>query len=349
MNPDLYNLSWKVSEEEYREDSAISYSTLSRFQREGFDKLDHLFDRIETPSLTFGSAVDALITGGEEEFANNFIVCEFPTISDNLQTIAKTLFNLYSKEHRTIETIDDEILAEIGANCDFYANAKYKNYRVKLIKENCQEYYNILYAAQGKKILNTETKKKVDDAVKALKESEATAFYFASDSPFDTDIQRFYQLKFKATFDEVNYRCMADLILVDHKNKEIHPIDLKTSGHSEWDFARSFVQWNYQIQARLYWRIIRWNLNQHPIFKDYTLKNYKFIVVNKETLTPLVWEFNDTQRVGDILSGRNGQILFKDPFVLGKELDFYLKNHPRVPVGINENEVNVLDKQLYLL
>ena len=344
--PNLKDISWQVDEPTYREDKALSYSTLARFHREGFGKLDHLFDKIETPSLTFGSAVDALITGGQEEFDANFIVCEFPPISDNLQTIAKTLFNLYSSEYRTIQEIPDDVLAEVGANCDFYANDKYKNYRVKLIKENCQEYYNIMYAAQGKKILSTEIKQKVDAAVKALKESEGTRRYFAPDSPFDDTIQHFYQLKFKATFNNVNYRCMADLIVVDHEHKQIFPIDLKTSGHSEWEFAQSFVQWNYQIQARLYWRIIRQNLDNHPVFKDYELMDYMFIVVNKDTLTPLVWGFKQTQVKGRLTTGRNAQITMEDPFTIGEELDYYLKNNPRVPKGISLVETNMLEKEL---
>ena len=57
----LYDISWKVSEPVYRADPALSYSTLSRYEREGFNNLDKLFDRLETPSLTFGSCVDTLI------------------------------------------------------------------------------------------------------------------------------------------------------------------------------------------------------------------------------------------------------------------------------------------------
>ena len=344
--PNLYDISWKVDEPTYREDPALSYSTLARFDREGFDKLDHLYDRIETPSLTFGSAVDTLITGSQEEFSDQFIIAEFPPISDNLQTIAKTLFSLYSNEHRTIDSIDDEILAEVGANCDFYSNPKYKNYRVKLIKENCQDYYNIMYAAQGKKILDSETAHKVSVVVRALKESPATSWYFMPDSPFNDAVQRFYQLKFKASFDDIDYRIMADLIVVDHENKEIIPVDLKTSSHTEWDFASSFVQWRYHIQARLYWRVLRKNLDAHPIFKDYTLKNYRFIVVNKETVTPLVWEFDKTQEDGQLEYGRNGQILFNDPFYLGKCLKYYLDRKPRVPIGIKLNDMNNLDNKL---
>jgi hypothetical protein len=191
MNPNLFNISWRVTEEEYRADPALSYSTLARFAREGFSKLNHLFDKIETPSLTFGSAVDSLITGGQEEFDKSFIVAEFPTISDNLQVIANTLFNNYSNNYRCINDIGDDIIAEVGAACGFYANDKYKNYRVKLIKEGCQEYYSLMYAAQGKTILDTDTKSQVDAAVNALKTHPSTQFYFQPDSPFEPNIQRF--------------------------------------------------------------------------------------------------------------------------------------------------------------
>ena len=68
----LKDISWDVTEDQYRADSALSYSTLSRFNREGFDNLAHLFDKIESPSLLFGSVVDTLLTGTEKEFEDRF-------------------------------------------------------------------------------------------------------------------------------------------------------------------------------------------------------------------------------------------------------------------------------------
>ena len=348
MIPNLYDISWKVDEPTYRNDKSLSYSTLARYSREGFNKLDRLFDQIDTPSLIFGSAVDALITGGQKEFDENFIVAEFPDISDNLQTITRILFDRYNNSFRRISDIDDEILAEVGKECNYYAGDNYKKTRVKKIKEECQEYYNIMYAARGKKILNTATKTQVDNAVRVLKEDIATKFYFAKDSPFN-GIQRFYQLKFKATLSGVDYRCMADLIVVDHKNKTIQPIDLKTSSHTEWNFFESFVQWSYHIQARLYWRIILYNVQRHPEFAGYTVLPYKFIVVNKFTLTPLVWDFEDTCTYGTLYYGKDKQIECRDPFELGKELHYYLTVHPNVPKGINVNGSNSLTRWLNTL
>ena len=50
VNKSLKDLSWQVSEEEYRADPALSYSTLAKYEREGFNNLDRLFDKIDTPS-----------------------------------------------------------------------------------------------------------------------------------------------------------------------------------------------------------------------------------------------------------------------------------------------------------
>ena len=74
----LYSISWRVDEPTYRADPALSYSTLAKYERSGFNDLEHLFDKLETPSLTFGSAVDSIITGGQEEFDERCMVAEFP-------------------------------------------------------------------------------------------------------------------------------------------------------------------------------------------------------------------------------------------------------------------------------
>ena len=136
------------------------------------------------------------------------------------------------------------------------------------------------------------------------------------------------------------------LLLTDHKKKIVYPIDLKTSSHTEWDFFESFVQWRYDIQARLYWRIIRFNMDLDPVYKDYTLADYRFIVVNKKTLTPLVWIFEDTQKRGTLTYGKNKQIELEDPFTLGNSLANYLSSRPAVPIGIEIQESNSITEWL---
>ena len=342
MKKSLSSISWDVSEETYRADPALSYSTLAKFERGGFNELGKLFDKVESPSLTFGSAVDSLITGGEAEFNERFIVAEFPSISDNLIQIAKTLHARYGESHRSVDTISDSILAEVGKECDFYANDKYANYRVKLIKEGCGEYYDLLFISTGKTILDTQTYSDVLNAVEALRVSENTREYFNGNDPFTPEIEMLYQLKFKATLNGIDYRCMFDGLKVDHINKTIQPIDLKTSFKKEWDFYKSFIEWNYQIQNRLYYRILLDNIKRDEYFKDFKILPYKDIVVNRYSLTPLVWDCDFTFAVGSLAFGANNQIIMRDPEVIGKELHHYLTKSPRVPMGVYVNKGNDL-------
>lgn len=223
----LYDISWQCDEPTYRADPALSYSTLAKFERKGrFNALPTLFDKDSSPSLTFGSLVDCLLTGSKEEFDAQFLVAEFPKISDNIQLIAQTLFakygkpvedtdNVFEEAHffATIEEMPDTIISQVGKQCDFWANDKWDNVRAKKIKEGgISEYYKLLVLADGKEVIN---QKDMDDAyaaIEALRTSDNTAFFFAPNNTEIDGIERLYQLKFKGEdpSTHVKYRCMAD-------------------------------------------------------------------------------------------------------------------------------------------
>lgn len=97
-----------------------------------------------------------------------------------------------------------------------------------------------------------------------------------------------------------------------------------------------------QIQARLYWRIIRQNLDRDEYFKDFSLSNYRFIVVNNiNNPVPLVWNFEQTQSYGSIQLGNN---VFRDPETIGKELSFYLQTKPQVPINVTLYKSNSIEQ-----
>lgn len=343
---ELNEISWDVTEEEYRKNPALSYSTLAKYEREGFNGLDKLHDSIETPSLTFGSAVDSIITGGKEEFDRRFMVADFPPVPDSVIRIVKKLFNSCKDKYRSLYDIPDDDIIYITQEESYQLNWKPET-RAKVIKEKGGEYYSLLYLADNKVILDTYTYQSVYNAVQALKESESTRWYFADDNPFE-NVKRYYQLKFKTVLNGIEFRCMSDLLVVDYDNKTIIPVDLKTSSKPEWDFYKSFVEWNYQIQARLYWSIIRNILDKDEYFKNFELKDYLFIVVNRYSLTPLVWECPFTRCIGTLTAGDNKSIEMRDPIDIGAELDYYLKESPKVPKDINLTGTNDLGTWLNL-
>ena len=339
MEKELSAISLPISEPEYRQRPELSYSTLSTYESLGFNGLDHLFDKKESPSLTLGSCVDAILTGGEDEFYSHFMVANIPSMGDKEKQVADYLFNLFGSNYLSISLIPATYILDAANVFEFQKNWKDET-RVKVLSERCALYYQVKSQAGEKTIISNETFESVQACVRALRESPATCGYFANNDEL-SPIRRYYQLKFAANFEGVGYRCMSDLLIADYENKKVYPIDLKTSmSCNEWDFEDNFLKWHYYIQARLYWRIIRANMLKDDYFKDFSLEDYRFIFCNPKTLTPLVWEFPLTQTIGTLVDDRGNEI--RDPFEIGKELQGYLNLRPPVPNGINQEGINII-------
>lgn len=340
MRKSLYDISLKITEPEYRARPELSYSTLAKYEREGFNKLGSLFDRIETSSLTFGSAVDCVITGGKngwKDFSDNFVVME-STCSDSIQAICKYIYNEHKDSYRELASVPSDRILDV-VNIFKYQPRWKDTTRVTKILEEGAGFYNALFNAENKTIIDEGVYNDVVRAVNALKTSPATSWYFYDDDP-NPDIERLYQLKFAADIRGVGYRCMADLIICDYKNKNIILTDLKTSSHLENEFYKSFIDWSYNQQARLYSLVIKENCMNDDYFKDFTFSNYNFIVVNKNSLKPLVWEYKDTHKRGTLTYGKNNGVIMRDPLEIGEELNDYLLMQPEFPFGIHQEQPN---------
>lgn len=334
----IRELAWNVTEPEYRADSAISYSTLSRFEREGWRKLSSLFDKIETPALTFGQAVDTKLTDGDEAFNERFIVCDFPPLSDTLISITKFLHKNFHENHRRLSMIDDTEISRTAQMFNYYANPKYENFRVKSIKESCSEYYSLLTLAGDKTVLSQSDYSDVMACVDELKTNPATKYFFSS-NPFETHIEKVFQLKFRAEFQGIPVRCMFDEIIVDHTNKLIYPVDLKTSGHPEEEFRDSFVTWRYDIQSKLYSYILKECIDKDDYFKDFVIQPYQFVVINRRTVAPIVWVFDKNFSSSDLMD-KNGNIL-RDWRKILRDLHYYLNNNSKYCREAAENGCNL--------
>ena len=330
----LYDISWQVTEPEYRQHPALSQSTLARYEREGFSKLDTLFDKQTSSSLTFGSLVDELITGDRDSFDKRFIVAEFPKLEPAYEKAMAALIERYGKSKKELKDIQDSDLLDVLNECDFYKrwNADTKINAIR--SKSCEEYYHLMCGVEGKQVISTQDYEEAASCANTLRSDSATAVYF---KPNSGDVQRYYQLKFKAVIDGIEYRCMLDLCIVDYKRKVIIPCDLKTTSKEEYDFWRSVIDWRYDIQSRLYWRVLRINMDNDPFFKDFTLADFRFICINRHTRRPLVWNFPNTAYDKDIVFNHK---TFRAPWNIGKELSYYLKVRPEVPNGIKRTGLN---------
>lgn len=340
----LKEIALQIDEPTYRKMPELSYSILSRFQSVGFD-INKLQEKLSSPSLLFGSAIDALITGSQEEFDKNFMVVDLPNIPESASNCVKIIWNKYKDTYKHLKDIPIDILnTELQFN-GFWPNNRYSaQARINgFFKNPVEDYYQLNYIAENKSIINTELHTQILQAVNALKTSPATKDYFMEDNPWDNNIERLYQLKFRADLNGIGYKCMMDECIVVHDKKIIIPIDLKTScSCEEKDFYFNFLKYHYSLQSRLYSRILRANLDKDDYFKDFTILNYRFIFCNKDSCSPLVWEFKETHSKGTLYYGRYKQIGFPDPEDLGKELYLFFSSgqKPEEPLIADRNSLD---------
>jgi hypothetical protein len=319
----INELACHVTEEEYRKDPAISYSTLSRFEREGWRKIGQLFDKQETAALQFGGAVDCLLTDGEEAFKEKYFVADFPDLQDSIITIVKALFGTYSSKYRSISMIPDIKVMDAAVIFKYQSNWKPET-RAKVIKEKGEDYYNLMYLAGDKIILSQDEYNEVIACIEELRSNDVTSFFF--NGSYDESIEKVFQLKFKAEYEGTPLRCMFDELIVDHTNKIIYPIDLKTTGHPEEEFESSFNKWRYDIQAKLYTYILSEVIKNDDYFKDFKIEYYQFVTINKKTLAPVIWEFDDNHSIRDMMDDE-GNVL-RDWRKILDDLNYYLE-HPQ--------------------
>jgi hypothetical protein len=88
---------------------------------------------------------------------------------------------------------------------------------------------------------------------------------------------------------------LLDILVIDHANKTMEPIDLKTTGRSVVSFDRAIIKQSYFLQAAHYQRAVK-TLHEQPdkvrkatlsLPADYTLKNISFLVVSTLTNEPV--------------------------------------------------------------
>lgn len=206
----LKDISLQITEQEYREMPELSYSTLAKYERGGFSSIKTLNDKVESPSLLYGSCVDTYLTDGVDAFNERFMVAIFPELKDSEISVIKSIFAITDGLF-TWDKVSNDVILQAIDDCKFQPNWRPET-RLKVIKEKGEEYYNLLVLAKNKTLISQELYEEVLAAVDALKSSEATKWFFADNNSFE-NVERLYQLKFNAELDGVGYRCMFDKIL----------------------------------------------------------------------------------------------------------------------------------------
>lgn len=258
--------------------------------------------------FVFGSMVDHLLTE-DTPLEDKYYFMEAPKCSDAIKAIVRDIY----------DSIDYDFVEDLLGvpDKDILQVVKYHGYqsrwgdeaKLKAVRKDGDEYFKSLLASQGKIVVPAEEKAKATICKAALLSDPYTKKYFLKKENVDL----LYKFVVRYNYDGIEMKGELDLLIVDHAEKIIIPIDIKTVGDSVYSFPYNFWRFRYDFQAASY-RIglETCQKGQEWLNAGYRIRAFRFIVVEKDCNNPpLVYEMDqETHAIGFMGGERsNGQKL----------------------------------------
>ena len=134
-------------------------------------------------------------------------------------------------------------------------------------------------------ILSQEEYDIISQIVMSLRTNEYTAMYFQQSS--NTEIQ--YQVDIYFDYEGVECKALLDMVIINHQDNTIQPIDIKTMGEDTLNFASSLRKRRYDIQAAFYTEALK------SVYPGYTILPFKFIVESTTNIgNPIVYTLDES-------------------------------------------------------
>lgn len=339
----LRNYSMNLEEEQYHAYPAWSYSMIADYAKNGFSAIATLHDKKEpTPSMEFGSLFDSILTKGKATL-DEYVVMdkEVPQAEKKCLRALSEICNVPN----LMNVPKDVILkaCEISgykSDTNWGFDAKFKHLN------EFEAYYRALIA--GKKVVS---RTDLDDAAEMFRIFRNDPYLKNLFGSKDTDdIEYIYQAQFLIDYttskgETVKIKIMPDLLKINHKEKTIQPVDLKTSGIPAWQFKENFLKFRYDIQAQLYSDVLTIIKDNDPDYKDYTILPYLFSDISRSDKVPVTYvydQFADDQRDGFTFYVGDKTYHYKSWRILLEEILDYEKTNAVVPNNIKLSEPNSL-------
>ncbi len=314
----------------------LSYSKVSDFDRNGAVALVRAKTN-DTQALKIGSLVDNLIFEDKDYFNKHYYVFdgEKPTATLGLlcDIIVKNYTNIPNKEQ----------VLQIIAHNNLWKRQKQDTLLANFNIPEFWEYLKCIFETFDKIIVTT---KELEDA-KELAEILKTHNY-SKDVITNEEFEHKNQFYFEFKHLGFNFRGVIDKILIDHKNKKVRFIDLKTGTDNAAEFENSFVKWRYYFQGAIYtlaFNAICEMLN----LKGYTLQDFEFLYISKKEKIPMLFKMSKNWLNASIKGFNIGKYRYKGLIELCEEIEWCFDNNEyNIPKQIVDNNGEVYLKDNFI-
>lgn len=280
----------EATEEEYRANPAVSYSRLSDVEKIGLEAVHGTKkeDISRLRGVVLGSIVDDVVSNKLEKMPSYVVVVEKAPGSGTITEQAIDCLITKAK-FKVLDDLSDKELEEFLKDNNFMRNGMNSGNFLKKMY-NYEEYIN----SKRKHALNPKVMfvNKYDKSIikKAIKRLRTNHLFKAEFVDFPSQ-SLIYQMKFLALVDGVLIKCMLDAVHINHIDKTIEPIDIKTGVLDKPERAAfmtgPYLTYNYYIQAGLYRKIVTEYFMHQVKYQDYLVLPFVFVYSTTNPKTAL--------------------------------------------------------------
>lgn len=318
QRPDLNQSSIKIIIEQGMQAYLADQDRLKQ-QEESYEEKSHYI---------IGGAVDCKLTMAEEVFKEKYHISEqTKKPGDGAMKVMKRAFASASEQFplglEANIALYKKYLFEAANLEEFNMRSKNKDdnpeedSRVLGFIKNHSSYWVDMVLAEGKQLLSEEEVIIINRVYESLTQHKHTSHLFTNKKAYTAEVDIIYQMPLYFTYKGVACKAMVDMIIIDHANKRIMPIDIKTMWDYVLRFNRAITKRRYDLQASFYsygihacLTQIATLINKHLI--EYSVANFAFIAESTvSTGCPLIYVTNqevlEYGKVGYIKG--NGEVL----------------------------------------
>lgn len=242
----------------YEDMTRISNSNIGWFIKKGPKYLKEMLngerEGLKLPQLEKGSMIHEYILQ-PDEFWKDYIILDFETPKTKQQ---KDFCEAYVS---SLELVEDE--KKLQAYKSSYSNSKSWQIALKEATELCNKYkryIEYLRLKDNKKVISfadLNMLKTIEKNLREHKKANEILYTFPNTFEVNNEFHINWEYPNASTMGDLPCKSLLDRFMIDHTNKKIRLVDLKTTA-DVYNFKHSIEEFDYCRQMAYYWLAIHW-------------------------------------------------------------------------------------------
>lgn len=309
-----------LDDDNITEDLRLSYSRISKFSTKGPKELNEdTRTKTENKGTSFGKLVD-ILESNVEEFKNKYIIFEGNELTASVLLLAQHIVLNYD----TVPSVDKVL--KIARELKIWSRIKDRETFINRFDfDDFWNYIkvNIISKTENKEIININDYLDAKETVSTLRTYKYTKHIF---NPQKKYIESLNQFEINFEYNNFKFKGIVDKIIINHKDKTIQLIDLKTGIDPIYKFEATFIKYRYYLQEAVYSKSIDYIKKELGI-EDYQSLPFQFVYIKRGVQIPVIYTVTDKWHKAALFGfTTDGGYKYKGLNELLEEISWHWKN-----------------------